>query len=175
MRALAALALLFVIACGDDDRTIDLPFEDPKPVSQLTAAELQQLCRITLDKAREQLGNTTCAVQGLIAQAEGEGTCAAKQQSCLQEQFGAVNCDEAGQSPPQCAVTVGQLETCFNETMALIEGKIPTISCSTPLSELQQLQGQELEFEPAPSCDVLDQCEGLNLGFEMDDVAETTQ
>ena len=154
-RATAYLLLTTVLSCGDDSSAIKLPFEGTTKASELSASDLRQICVTGVNALKKtDLLQSACAAQGLAA----EGSCEQARQNCLGG-FDVDNvCEDEAEPTTDCDVTVAEIEQCMNDTLALLQDKLPKITCSTTLEELKRIGAglEELDVEPAPSCDVLE-------------------
>jgi hypothetical protein len=133
-----------------------------KPLSDLTPAELTQICR---DLAPN-LTSVSCDLAGFIA----AGYAAAYNQSLTDEQIQAActmtsntcqsqqppaDCAEAGPAPTDCTATVAEYFTCIDDTLA----QIP--ACGTLTRKL--LSGTSTSLFNPTSCTTLEaKCPGLD-------------
>lgn len=171
MRSRAMMTLLAAIlaACGSE-RRVDLAVDKSKPASALTEAEVRELCKQGLAAFKSGYGNEICAMQGLAAQYSEGASCATARQSCLGTLFDPGKCDGGELKPLQCDVPVRDVERCINDTLAQLDD-LPAISCSSSVTELQQLQRSDFEIHLAPSCDAVAACGDLDFGVDLDDSA----
>jgi len=177
-----ALSVLFVgtvAACGDgDSKAIDFGQDDDTEINSLTAAELQAMCEQALDVMAAQIQTATCTLVGLTAKLSQGGSCEASRDQCLANpEAGAsglgnvsINADESCKKIDEeglkqlstCSLTVGEWETCMNDSLALAQDIFGTISCSSTVEDLQSFSPN---YKLPKSCEQLQtKCSTLQLG-----------
>ena len=167
LRRVGLVAGLLTMGCGSSGSSVDLPFEKDKAVKDLSADERQQLCKAGLEGLRDAYGAELCSLMGLVSDLAGEESCESARESCLDETFDTSSCEAGEAQPVNCDVTIGEVEACMNDMLALADDLMPEISCSSSLSDLQDIDVGDFDDLEAPgSCKAIDeQCEDLDLGM----------
>ncbi|MDC0723550.1 hypothetical protein [Nannocystis bainbridge] len=157
---LLLVGLLSLSGCKEDGATANSAISElpvNKKVSDLTAAEQQQLCEgaaafvareITPDDVRRAL----CSLQGiLIAGTLGDGSvdaCVTARDECLgsPEEPGAVEAGGKGceLAWDTCATTIGELDACMEEVVTELEALYKELDCGN----IKNYQGKMPSPEP---------------------------
>jgi hypothetical protein len=169
---LVTLLTAACVACGGDDGAITLPVDGDKTISELSKSEREEICTVGVEVMQRDLGGTICAMMGLVAELQGETSCEAQQEVCLDEQFGDIDCSQADAAETiACEVTVAEWEQCMNDALRMINKLLPRVTCSTSLEELVERYGnldpESFDFAPPESCQAIEQqCPGIDLGVD---------
>ncbi len=176
--AVVTLGALVALACsGDDDGAgsggSGLPAD--QPVSQLTAAELQQLCSSMSEGAAVPVADV-CKMTGLMAaalEAAFAGTadmaalreaCRSTREQCLASGPAPATTTEACTAPANCTATVGEVESCIDASAALARQTYAAMPSCESL-EASDLDGTSTTTETAttpPECAALEtKCPGM--------------
>ena len=145
VRVLGLLMMIGLGACGGG-RQVNFPVDDSKVISTLSAAELQSMCDAMMDSAKYAL-DVACLSKGIAAKLKAGGTeqdCKTALDACRAEV--ATTTLACGLTQPGavdgCNATVGEYELCLNDSLALAQQLQSKLSCSSSLTDLQNLATQ---------------------------------
>jgi hypothetical protein len=172
---------------GDDDSDADLStgLAQSKLLSDVTPAEASQACErlqsgIDSRLSQDKLARAVCTIVG-AAVAETPSECESLRDDCIEQSdqqgteemmgldFGKVEleCSASSADLQACTGTVGQLETCFNDTLDKFDALLGSITCADAASvEMDDIEGfgEEAGGEPPASCAAVDCGEGSPFG-----------
>lgn len=177
-RAVVSLGALLALACsGDDDGAgsggSGLPAD--QPVSELTEAELQQLCSSMGEGAAVRMADV-CKMTGLMAAALEAAfagtadvaalreTCRSTREQCLASDPEPATTTESCTVPANCTATVGEVEACVDASAAQARQAYAAMPSCESL-EASDLDGTSTTTETAttpPACAALETtCPGM--------------
>lgn len=154
-RLCAALALLFPLACGDDDGSSEpaAPFEstsvadEQKVASDLSAEELTAFCDELATYFDSQISEAalkrmSCTVFAFAFSGGDSSACNQAAQACIED--ATVQPDEDQVSCNQseladCSATIAELEACFTDATTLVKQLSGRVSCSMSAATLESL------------------------------------
>jgi hypothetical protein len=167
---------------GDDDDSsstrVDTGIAEDKALSDVTADEYRTACESMGEQMSavinpDALLDFYCTVTS-AALTDSEAECNDEKANCLEESGDLLDgageldfdCDSVSEFEG-CDVTVGQLESCLSDTLAVFSGVLHQYSCEDAgtLSEddISDI-GASFDREPPASCQPLvDQCEGAGV------------
>lgn len=164
-----ACGLLVLLACGSKDG-IDSGLPADKPGDELVPMEQQTLCEAAGDYLDARISQADWTGYLCTLQSFGEGeamdiagliaACKQARQECIamggQEALGGVCNDEDW---TMCDATVGEIETCLEDTIDLLDGIVQDFTCDVldpaKAMALQKKYGDGFEDPYPPSCDVV--------------------
>lgn len=177
MRATLIFALgLAFGACGDKDTGIDSGLPPDKQGGALTPSEQTSLCEASADYVNGRLSGSDwarffCTQEGLGGGAEAAQDTAGQIAACktIRDQCIAETAPEDALEDPfecsqseawgSCSVTVGQIETCMEDTTDLLAGLFADFTCDVldpaRAAALQDKYGDFQDDPYPPSCDVV--------------------
>ena len=179
--------------CGDDDDSggdVSTGIAPSKLLSDVTAEEAATACtrlQAGFERVfdRDKLIDAVCTL-GAAAFADTTADCEMIRDQCIEEanmqgsdttaQLDEIEftCDGEGDAElSQCTGTVGQLETCFNDTLEVFEAALASISCEDAATVAEEdLDGFGAMFdEPPASCEAVGCPEGSPFGGEDSETA----
>jgi hypothetical protein len=135
-----AIFSLGLAACGSDGGS---QVAGSKKMTELTAAEKQQLCEEGKDEAashEDAYNKLSCYLQAAVT-----GTCdPTAVQTCLTQAATAPSTEECHVDvTAACTATVGELRACADATTSAVESAMSGISCSNYAAKFASLQGAE--------------------------------
>ncbi len=146
---------------------LDTNIPDDTPLGDLDAAQQEELCR-AIDEALtdDELARAQCELLGgllavLMSSTDEEfrEACVASSEECLQtlESESTGECDPS-EIPEDCAATIGDYETCVNQTFAALP-----VSCDSTLVEataalLSSGLGEDSAMADSPECERVQAC-----------------
>lgn len=158
---ISAAAVLGAVGCGGDDSGGTGGVSSNEKVGDLSAAEAKALCK-SLSSKLQQVGDAqtdlVCVAQSAALSGGNADTCESSVGQC-KEQYGddlTIDCETDGETGVSDAcndVTVGELNDCLDATIAALDAVSKKVTCSTPLSDLQDLS---TSFETPAACTKID-------------------
>ncbi|HTV17346.1 MAG TPA: hypothetical protein VMG12_01705 [Polyangiaceae bacterium] len=196
--ALTALVGASVAAgCGDDKDDgggdVSTGIAPTKLLSDVTAEEAASAClrlQAGFERvfAEDKLIRSLCTLQG-VAFADTTADCVTFRDDCIEEasmpdsstaemvdDVEGITCDGEGDAEiSECTGTVGQLETCFNDTLDRFDALLNMYTCEDAASvEPEDLEGfGDMVGEPPASCEAVG-CPG-DSPFGGEDSSDTAQ
>jgi hypothetical protein len=151
--AIAAVLAIGIAGCGGA-KHVTFPVDDAKVLSTVSTAELQSMCESVIIYAKDAL-DIACLTQGVSAKLKEGGTeqiCQTKVNTCRAElQSKTLTCKLVDAKQLQgCNATVGEYETCINDTLVLLNTLRSKLSCSVSAADMATLSA-EMKSMP-PSC-----------------------
>jgi len=166
-----ALILPFAAACSDDDSETKTPKdpvlelgEDSKPLSELDPDETCQATRQFMEDALslEETQRAYCLFYGMAFSADQTG-CEAFVADCVAQPADASElADSCDYNFENCAATIGDLESCENAKLAMMEALARTLSCA------DMEAGRPAILDLPESCDRISQCQVGATGCVVD-------
>ena len=155
MRSLALLmATCALLACKNESGV------DPnKRLNELNGDETRSVCEMTVAQYSDVIvaqssPEATCTLTGIFG-ADTEEACIAMRDECLTtampDPIEPVNCNVPGMIPATCDITVGELETCYDDWLGALEARDALYDCANAGDEM--VQGQLLDFSMPASCE----------------------
>lgn len=176
---LCGIASLALASCGDEAETttLDTGIPGDRTLNDLSESEAQDLCQAAESAAADfsaEAQEGLCALTGALAGAFGAigggdpvPLCEQTRQECNNQPPQPIEgtCD-VSTVPETCDVTVAELETCYDESLAAIRAvfdEVANASCSELLDENAAPISGEIET-PASCANIESRCPGLNAG-----------
>lgn len=173
------------IGCGSGDgggtTDIDFGIASDKALSDVTSEEMMTACERTRDAMQsminpDRLVPKVCTLMA-VGPAETEAECVQLRDECLElfaqnseqagelESAGDIECDGDVSEFEGCDVTVGELETCLNDSLDAILAVFDQYTCADAAGvDGDEFAGLDLDLEPPASCQPLvDRCDGAGL------------
>ncbi len=146
-------------ACNQSHSGVD----PDKRVNELDASELRAVCESTLEDFGDLIASqsdalTTCTLAGLFTADSPEG-CVEMRDACVEREMAdpsepspsdEINCDTALPPPDTCDITVGELERCYDDTLAELDARMDLYDCANAGDE--RVRDLLLDSTPPPSC-----------------------
>lgn len=179
-------ALLLLLACGSKDG-IDSGLPEDKTGDELVPAEQQTLCEAAAEYLDAHISPAEWTGYLCTLQSFGEGMatdtagliaeCKQAREACIamggQDELGAV-CNDVDDWT-MCNATVGQIETCLEDLIDLLDGIVHDFTCDVldpaRAQALQDKYGDQIEDPYPATCDVVRAQCPMVLGMG-DDTAE---
>lgn len=170
---ITTLLIVFVAACGGSGFSTGVP--PNKSLGSVTPAEAQQICSATASFVESKATATGCRVQAVLAglasgkaQDQARMICAQKESDCLKEAAAAApnNANNCQPPPASCMATVGEYETCLNDTAANYDKLVATLPTCDKLTVPPMFTPPTSgTIQAPPSCATLQsQCPLLSIG-----------
>lgn len=148
------VAVMLCLACGDDSNGRGSGVPGSKVVSDLTVSELRAVCRSIYAGENPDGTPIQWCTFGAASSSDSKEDCIAARDLCIEEERELADeepddgddCEElTAEDVPQCDVTVGELERCLKDELAMMRAVVSKASCD-------KLGGPDDPFETPASC-----------------------